>query len=230
MPWNVRIRPGSPGFAPSLRRTRADPDPEVLEVVAVLRTPDLRQELRVEDDLAGVGGEVLEEQPLGPRQLDELAAAPDHPPLQVDLDIVEGDDAGAGLDAGRAPDDRPDAGRQLVGVERLGDVVVGAEVEALRLVGGRALGREEDHRHRALLAELAHDLDPVEVRHDDVEEDDVGADLLGLGEGVLAAGRGDDPEALLAQRDGDELRDPGLVIGDEDQWLGSHRTPLLAAS
>ena len=66
------------------------------------------------------------------------------------------------------------------------------------------------------------------VAFDDVEEDDVGSDLLGLGQGILAARRGDDAEPLLAQGDGDELRDPGLVVRDEDQGLGSHATPLLA--
>ena len=134
-------------------------------------------------------------------------------------------DAGARLDAGRAADDRADAGGELVGVERLGDVVVGAEVEALGLVGGRALGRQQDDRDRPLLAELAHDLDAVEVRHDDVEQDDVGADFLRLGERILAAGRGDDAEALLAESDRDELRDPWFVIGDEDEWLRTHATP-----
>jgi hypothetical protein len=110
-------------------------------------------------------------------------------------------------------------------MEGLGDVVIGAEVKALGLVGRRPLGGEQDHRDRSLFAELPHDLDPVEVRHHDVEEDDVRADLLGLREGVLASGRGDDPEPLLAQRDRDELRDPRLVISDEDQRLSSHATP-----
>jgi hypothetical protein len=98
---------------------------------------------------------MLEEEPLGPRQLDQLAATPDHPPLEVDLDVVEGDDAGSRLDAGRASDDGSDAGRELVGVEGLGDVVVGTEVETLRLVGRCALGRQQDDRDRSLLAELS---------------------------------------------------------------------------
>src|SRR5262249_50680845 len=57
-----------------------DPHPQVLEIVAVLRAPDLGQQLGVEDDLARVRGQVLEQQPLGPRELDELAAATNHPP------------------------------------------------------------------------------------------------------------------------------------------------------
>src|SRR6185369_9335013 len=85
----------------------ADPDPEVLEIVAILRAPDLRQELGVQDDLAGVRGEVLEEQPLGARQLDQLAATADHPALEIDLDVVERDDARSGLDTRGATDHRP---------------------------------------------------------------------------------------------------------------------------
>ena len=77
----------------------ATPDPQVLEVVAVLRAPDLGQELGVQDDLARVRGQVLEQQPLGPGQLHQLAVAGDHPPLEVDLDVVELDDAGARLRA-----------------------------------------------------------------------------------------------------------------------------------
>ena len=127
-----------------------------------------------------------------------------------------------GLGAGRTPQDGADAGGQLVGVERLGDVVVGAEVEALGLVGGRALGRQQDDGDRAPLAELAHDLDAVEVGHDDVEQDDVRPDLLGLLEGLLAAVGGDDAEALLTEGDRDELGDAGFVVGDEDEGLGAH--------
>ena len=129
---------------------------------------------------------------------------------------------GSRAGAGRPPQDRADAGRQLVGMERLGDVVVGAEVEALGLVGGRALGGQQDHRDGTSLAQLAHDLDAVEVGHDDVEQDDVGADLLGLLERLLAAVGGDDAEALLAEGDRNELRDARLVIRDEDEWLGAH--------
>jgi len=60
----------------------------------------------VEDDLAGVRGEVLQEQPLCARQLDQLPVAGHHPALEVDLDVVELEDARARLRAGRPPQDR----------------------------------------------------------------------------------------------------------------------------
>src|SRR5438477_2943190 len=63
-PDPARLTRGCAELAPDA----AHPDAQVLEIVAVLRAPDLGQELRVQDDLAGVRGEVLEEQPLGARQ------------------------------------------------------------------------------------------------------------------------------------------------------------------
>ena len=107
-------------------------------------------------------------------------------------------------------------------MERLGDVVVGAEIEALRLVGGRALGGQQDDGDRPALAQLAHDLDPVEVGHHDVEQDDVRADFLGLGQGLFATAGGDDAEPFFPEGDRDELGDPGLVVGDEHERLGAH--------
>ena len=151
MPWNVLIRPGSPGLRAELAADAGDPDAQVLEVVAILGAPDLRQQLGVEHDLAGVGREVLEQQPLGARELHELAVARDHAPLEVDLDVVERQHARTRVRAGRAPEDRADAGGELVGVEGLGDVVVGAQVEALRLVGRRALRRQQDDRRPAVV-------------------------------------------------------------------------------
>src|SRR3954453_22755244 len=114
-------------------------------------------------------------------------------------------------------------------MERLCDVVVRAEVEALRLVGGRSLGRQQDHCDGAPLPELAHDLDAIEVGHHDVEKDDVRPDLLGLLESFFTAIGGDDAEALFAERDRDELRDPGFVVGDEDERLGAHGHLLIHA-
>ena len=177
----------------------------------------------MQDHLARVGGEVLEEEPLGSAQLHELAVAAHHPAFQVDLDVADMKDAARGRDAGCTSEDGAHACRELIGMERLGDVVVRAKVEPLRLVRGGALGGEQDHRDRPPLPQLAHDLDPVEIGHHHVEEDDVGSHLLGLAERLLAAVGGDDAEPLIAQAHCDELGDAGFVIGDEDERLVVHR-------
>ena len=134
----------------------------------------------------------------------------------------DAEDARTRLGSGRPSQDGAHAGGELVGVERLGDVVVGAEVEALRLVGGRALGGQQDDRDGTPFTELAHDLDTVEVGHHDVEQDDVRADLFGLGQGLFTAAGGDYAEALLAEGDRYEFRDPRFIVCDEYERLGAH--------
>ena len=199
MPWNVRIRPGSPGFAPSFRRTRLIQTrrywrssrysgPQTLVRSSVWRTT--------------LPGWVARCWSSSHSVRDSWTSSPLRRTIRRSRSISTSSNAttpAPGSTPDRPADDRPNAGRELVGVERLGDVVVGAEVEALGLVGRRALGRQQDDRDRPLLTELAHDLDAVEVGHDDVEENDVRADLLRLGEGVLPARRGHDAEALLAR-------------------------------
>ena len=134
---------------------------------------------------------------------------------------------------GVAPDDRRMTERTRAasssGMERLRDVVVRAQVEALGLVGGRTLGRQEDHRHRPPLAQLLHHLDAVDVGHHDVQEHHVGAELLRLPQRLFAALGRDDAESLFLEGDRDELRDPRFVVGDEDEGLGAHVALLTAA-
>ena len=92
---------------------------------------------------------------------------------------VEIDDEVAGLDhrlgmALGAAHDRVDAGDQLVLVERLGHVVVGAEAETLHLVldAGEA-GQDQDRRLDLGNAQRPQDLVAGHVRQVQVEEDDV---------------------------------------------------------
>ena len=71
------------------------------------------------------------------------------------------------------------------------------------------------------------DLDAVQVGHDDVEQDDVGPDLLGLGQRLLAAGGRHDPEALVGEGHRDELGDALLVVRDQHQRLSAHGLAFL---
>ena len=74
---------------------------------------------------------------------------------------------------------RPDAGEQHAEAERLGDIVIGAGIEAEDGVGIRCLRGQHDDR--PLVAVAPHDLAglaPVHVGQVDVEEDEVGAIVL----------------------------------------------------
>ena len=227
MPWNVLMRPGSPGSEPSFRRTRDTQTrrycrssrysgPQTLVSSSVWSTTLPAFAARCWSS----SHSVRDSWTISPSRVTTRRSRS----ISMSSNFRIPAPGCAPLDAAQ---DRADARRELVGVERLGDVVVGAEVEALGLVRGGPLGRQQDDRDRAALAELAHDLDAVEVGHDDVQQDDVRADLLGLGQRLLAAVGGDDAEALLAEGERDEFRDARLVVGDEHERLGAQGMHLL---
>ncbi len=117
-----------------------------------------------------------------------------------------------------------DAAEQLADAEGLGDVVVGADLEADDLVDLGVLGREQDDRDGAAAANLAADVEARAARHHDVEDEQIEGDVAvaELAAGVVAIGGDGDVEALLTQRVADRLADRGLVVSNEDA-TGGHR-------
>ena len=69
-------------------------------------------------------------------------------------------------------------------------------------------------------AQPAADLDPVELRQHDVEDDEVEALRGEPVERLAAVARGDDVVALLAQRIGQERLDRLLVVDEQDPSRG----------
>ena len=96
---------------------------------------------------------------------------------------------------------RLDAAAELAHRERLGDVVVGAELEAEDLVDLLRLGGQHDDRHRAARPQAPADLEAVDARHHHVEDDEVEGVLGEALERLLAVDGRDDLVAVLPQRD-----------------------------
>ena len=117
---------------------------------------------------------------------------------------------------GAAPQQGPDPGEQFGEPEGLGDVVVGAGVEAddgVHLVGAR--GQDEDRHGVALGAQPAGDLQAVHAGQPQVEDDQVDAALqsgVERGGAVLAHL---DLVTLPAQGAGQRLRDGRVVLGEQ---------------
>ena len=101
-------------------------------------------------------------------------------------------------------------------MERLGEVVVGADLEADHLVGDLVPGREHDDRHLALLADLAADRQPIHAWQHDVQDDEVGLHLGEAGDRIGSVGDGLDLVTLPAEVDAGQLQDVLLVVDDED--------------
>ncbi len=117
--------------------------------------------------------------------MQRLAVDLDGAGVQVHLQLAGLDDR-VGMALG-APHDRLDAGDQLALVERLGEVVVGADAEAADLVVEPGQPREdEDRRVDARGAQPAQHLVAVDVRQHQVEDDDVVVVELADLEAVLA--------------------------------------------
>ena len=123
---------------------------------------------------------------------------------------------------------------QLVDVEGLDEVVLGAELERrhrrLRRAEG---GHDHDHRLRRGRLHVAQDLDAVAVGQLDVGDHHVDRAAVEDGGGLRAALREQDREALLAQHDAEHLAHGGFVVDDQDRFFtrgsGMWARILLAA-
>jgi hypothetical protein len=143
--------------------------------------------------------------------------------LLVQLDVGEGQPRrlGGPLHPLAAAQHRTDAGQHLVEAEGLGDVVVAAQGQPGHLVLGRiSCGEEQDGGVGAVLAQPPDDAEPVEAGHHHVEHQQVGAELLGEGERLLAIGRGGHLEAGVAQARRQQFADVRLVVDHEQPGLG----------
>ena len=161
--------------------------------------------------------QVLQQVELGGGEAD-LAPVDVHPPA----DRVERERPGPEQllrrDGRPPPQHGPDPGDQLARAERLGDVVVRAELEAqhpLHLVVARG-----DHQHRGAVAggpQRAQHLQPVQAGQPDVEHDrDRALPAYGV-EGGAAVGLDRHREALAGEVEPLEVGDVRLVLDHQDE-------------
>ena len=122
--------------------------------------------------------------------------------------------------ASKPPDPGPDPGDQLLGLERLDDVVVGAGLEPDDDVDGVALGGQHHDRDAGLGADLLADVDAVLAGQHQVEQHQVGPVVAERLERLVTAGDHPALEALLAEHDREHLGQRGVVVDDEDPTLG----------
>ena len=155
----------------------------------------------------------------------------DQAPVEVDLDVGDTDDV---LRADGRPEataqDGSNAGAQLLRVEGLDEVVVGAHLQAAHLVFVVVLCGEQDDGDAGALTQAAHHFETAHVRHDDVEDDDIGTLLLGDAERFFAIARDDDAEALTGQLELDQTQDAGFVVDGEDQRFDGHTVLFLSGA
>ena len=117
----------------------------------------------------------------------------------------------------RAAQQRLDPAHQLAQAERLGQVVVGAELEADDLVDLVVAGGQDEDRHLgAGRPQAAQDLEAVHPGQAHVEDDEVRRLVRRDLEALLAGSRDGDLVALLLEGVLDPASDGVLVFDDED--------------
>src|SRR4051812_26535523 len=133
--------------------------------------PDLVEQALARDDDALVAHQVLEQLELALGQLDHPVAAQDLVGVGVELEVGHHE---RGRAARRAPAQQgADARQQLLAVERLDEVVVGAGVEALHTGINGIPRREHEDRDVAVGAHLLGHVEAVEPGQAEVEQDQV---------------------------------------------------------
>ena len=104
----------------------------------------------------------------------------------------------------------------LLGIEGLYHVVIGAQLQPQNLIEGFALGGEHDDGAVAFLADLAADLPAVQLGHHDIQEDEGGLFAFEFGNGLLAVVGHYHLEALFFEVEAQQLADIQVVIGYQD--------------
>src|SRR4051812_43174860 len=176
--------------------------------------PDLVEQALAGDDEALVAHQELEQLELAVGQLDLALAAAHLAGVRVEDEVADFQRGGA--PRGAAAQQGPDPRQQLLALEGLRQVVVGAAVEAGHPVLGLGAGGQHQDRHVAVAAQAAADLDSVEARQPEVEHDQVGHEPGGDVEGLDPVGRGADFVALVAERAAEDVGDVDVVLDDED--------------
>jgi hypothetical protein len=119
-----------------------------------------------------------------------------------------------------APDHRLHPGDDLARGEGLGDVVVGAELEAEHAVDlVVARGAEQDRHPVAVGPQPPAHLGAVHLRQPDVEHHRDGAQGAGRGEAAAPVALHVDAEALAGEVEPQQVGDRRLVLDDEDEAL-----------
>ena len=109
----------------------------------------------------------------------------------------------------------PQACQQLLALERLHQIVIGAGIEPLDAVVGLRAGREDQDRHVARGTDAPADLDSVELGKPEVEHDQVGDELFRELQRLDAVARRADLVALLAQGPAKDVGDRRVVLDDQ---------------
>src|SRR6478672_442068 len=187
---------------------------QVRERIVVV-VPNVRVDLGAGDDAAGVPHEVLEQRVLLRGEVDLALTTTGRVTPRIDDEVGDGE---LGLkDVAAAPDESAEPREELAEVEGLGEIVVGAGVEAGDLVvDGIARREHEDGHVDAFSSDLSADLETVHFGQDDVEHDRVVVVDSREKERFRPVRRVVDRVRRLAKPPGDRFAQLSVVLGKQN--------------
>ena len=187
-------------------------------VAVPVGAPDAVEQLLAAEREAAVLGEELQQVELARRQRNDTAGDSSLAKSGVDIDVADGDDVVV-----RTPDaigpaqDRLDPGNDLPGRERLGDVVVGAQLEAEHAIDLAVAGGEHEHGDVGRRPKLAAHVEAVETAGEtDIQDHQAWPLALHANESFVAVGGLNHAKALAPQVQIQQIRNVGVVLDHDN--------------
>ena len=180
-------------------------------------SPNLSRDGRATQGAPGVSHEIGEQCELTLREHDLTVAAEHLVRYRIEHDVSDAETRRVAVRIGSAQEGAH-ARYQLVGVERLREIIVGARIEAGDSVADLGAGSEHERRCAdALSPELLHNLESVALGKADVEDEQVGFTLERGRQSLLAIVNGLDRVPVLVQHTAKEVDDVATVFHDENR-------------
>ena len=199
--------------------------------VGRLPVPHPAVDLLRREDAAGVTHQQVHDLCLRSGELHRFPIRPQFPAVRVVGEAPVDDEALPLLrvdvpQQGVPPQLAPDSGRQLLGVEGLGHIVVRPHGEAQDLVRVLTFGGEDDHRQVPLFPDPQQSGQPIQLGHHHVDEDQPHRRVQGQIQSLHAVIGPQDPVALPLQGDGDGPHDLRIVVHHQNARV--HLDPSLS--
>ena len=193
----------------------------VMSTVRVWRSPEDPQTLssssRARHGASAMSVEPTQDSRLTRRDLEGILPANRLQTSEVESASVGFEDFGIRRQRCGATTEGVDPSQKFPNRERLGQIVVGARLESRHLVVlGSAGGQHQDVQRRPRPAESATDLDSVEIRQHEIEQDEIKCLFGAEAHGVFAELARDNLVTRSREQVGETLAEGLLVLDDEN--------------
>ncbi len=207
-------------------------DVERLGVAHVVRTPDPVDQLSASQHPPAVAHQVFQQVELLERQRDGVTVHRDDMALHIHANRPGLQHAIAHLRVvvAATAQHRADACDQLACRIGLGHVVVSAQLQADHLVDLAIPGGHHDHRNAGPSAQLLAYIGTRHPRQHQIEQDDVGAGPVELGESCRTIGHHRGLKALLAQQKRQRIGQRLLVLHNQHTGHQRHSSSSLRSA